>query len=153
MECLMIDKYDYKINWCYNSDSRTLKNKITNIQTGRIIKEDLYRPLYLTLNIYPKQLIDVIHKSYMGNNSNRGVSILESKKIYQPYKIKIKNNDKYVIKNTHIVNNKFKIEKYNTNILAIIEDVIKEISSTFINSEQIIKIVKPQLYLCMVTLN
>jgi hypothetical protein len=150
MECLSVDKYDYNINW-YNSELRTLKNRIIDIQTDEVIKESLYKPLYLNLNIYPKCLIDTIHKTSIKYNSNS--SVYECKKIYQPYKIKIKDDSKYLIKSTHIINNRFRIEEYNTNILFIIEDVIKEISSMFVNSEQILRIVKPKLYLCMATLN
>jgi hypothetical protein len=151
MECLTVDKYDYKINW-YNSELKTLKNKIIDTRTDNIIKEYLYKPLYLTLNIYPKHLIDVIHKTCIENN-NTDVSISEYKKLYQPFKIKIKDDSKYVIKRTYLVNERFRVEEYNTNVLFIIEDVIKEITSMFVNSEQIIKVVKPQLYLRMATLN
>jgi hypothetical protein len=147
----MIDKYNYKINWYYNSDLKNLKNKTIDISTGKIIKENIYHPLYLTLNIYPKQLIDVVHKTCLGNKYNSNISISECKKIYQPFKIK--SNSDYVVKNTYLVDNKFKIEEYHTNILAVIEDVIKEITRIFVNSEQILKIVKPQLYLYMATLN
>jgi hypothetical protein len=153
MEYLTIDKYNYDINLYYDSNSRTLKNKTIDTFTGKILNETSFKPIYLIINIYPKQLIEVVHKSHIENNSNIERIISEHKKLYQPYKIKICDNLKYVLKNVYLINNRFKVEEYNTNLLFIIEDSIKEISSLFINSEQILKIIKPQLYLYLASLN